>query len=83
MIWQLLGKKKSLKGLGNGISKLISNNKLSLQDKIKYLEFESNYGSILQENQDGGVGRHTASPRTNRIDRKSNGNEVQHQGNKK
>ena len=35
------------------------------------------------ENQDGGIGRHTAPPRTTRTDRKSNGKEVQHQGNKK
>ena len=37
----------------------------------------------LGENQDGGVGGHTAPPRTNRTDRKSNGKEVRHQGNKK
>ena len=37
----------------------------------------------LRENQDGGIGRHTAPPRTTRTDRKSNGNEVRHQGNKK
>ena len=36
-----------------------------------------------REKQDGGIGRHTAPPRTNRTDRKSNGKEVQHQGNKK
>ena len=35
------------------------------------------------ENQDGGVGRHTAPPRTTRTDRKSNGKGVQHQGNTK
>ena len=35
------------------------------------------------KNQDDGVGRHTAPPRTTRTDRKSNGAEVQHQGNKK
>ena len=35
------------------------------------------------ENQDGGVGRHTAPPRTTRTDRKSNGKEVRHQGDKK
>ena len=35
------------------------------------------------ENQDGGVGRHTAPPRTTRTDRKSNSKEVRHQGNKK
>ena len=34
------------------------------------------------ENQDGGVGRHTAPPRTTRTDRKSNGKEVRHQGDK-
>ena len=35
------------------------------------------------ENQDGSVGRHTAPPRTTRTDRKSNGQEVRHQGDKK
>ena len=33
------------------------------------------------ENQDGGIGRHTAPPRTTRTDRKSNSKGVQHQGN--
>ena len=33
--------------------------------------------------QDGDVGRHTAPPRTSRIDRKSNGKEVRHQGDTK
>ena len=37
----------------------------------------------IQENQDGGVGGHTAPPRTTRTDGKSNGKEVRHQGNKK
>ena len=36
-----------------------------------------------RENQDGGVGRHTTPPCTIRTDRKSNGKDVQHQGNKK
>ena len=35
------------------------------------------------ENQDGGAGRHTEPPRTTRTDRKSNGKEVRHKGNKK
>ena len=35
------------------------------------------------ENQDGGVGRHTAPPCTTRTDRKSNGKEVRHQVDKK
>ena len=35
------------------------------------------------ENQDGGVGRHTAPPRTTRTDRNLKGKEVQHQGDKK
>ena len=34
-------------------------------------------------NQDGGVGRHTAPPRTTRTDRKSNRKEVRHQVDKK
>ena len=37
----------------------------------------------MGENQDGGVRRHTASPRTTRTDRKSNGKEVRHQVDKK
>ena len=36
-----------------------------------------------EENQDGGVGRHTAPPRTTRTDRNLKGKEVQHQGDKK
>ena len=34
-------------------------------------------------NQDGGVGRHTAPPRTTRTDRESNSKGDQHQGNRK
>ena len=36
-----------------------------------------------KENQDGGVGRHTAPPRTTRTDRESNSKGDQHQGNRK
>ena len=36
-----------------------------------------------RENQDGGVGRHTAPPRTTRTDRESNSKGDQHQGNRK
>ena len=38
---------------------------------------------LYGENQDGGLGRHAAPPHTTRTDRKSNGKEVRHQGNKK
>ena len=41
------------------------------------------YEYKARENQDGGVGRYTAPPRTTRTDRKLNGKEVQHQGDKK
>ena len=37
----------------------------------------------MLENQDGGIGRHTAPPRTTRTDRKLNGKAVRHQGDKK
>ena len=37
----------------------------------------------FRENQDGGVGRHTAPPPTTRTDRKSNVKEVRHKVNKK
>ena len=39
--------------------------------------------NIFRENQDGGIGRHTAPPRTTRTDRESNGKGVRHEGNKK
>ena len=39
---------------------------IAIQDYLKRIE----------ENQDGGVGRHTAPPRTTRTDRKLNGEEV-------
>ena len=38
---------------------------------------------VRRENQDGGVGRHTAPPRTTRTDRESNSKGDQHQGNRK
>ena len=38
---------------------------------------------FIEENQDGGVGRHTAPPRTTRTDRESNSKGDQHQGNRK
>ena len=37
----------------------------------------------IMENQDGGVGRHTAPPRTTRTDRESNSKGDQHQENRK
>ena len=41
------------------------------------------YLRTLGENQDGGIGRHTAPPRTTRTDRESNSKGDQHQGNRK
>ena len=38
---------------------------------------------MISENQDGGVGRHTAPPHTTRTVRKLNGKEVRHQVDKK
>ena len=38
---------------------------------------------FLRENQDGGVGRHTAPPHTTRTDRESNSKGDRHQGNRK
>ena len=44
---------------------------------------KSSVNKILSNrNQDGGVGRHTASPRTTRTNRKWNSKEVRHQGDK-
>ena len=37
----------------------------------------------MRENQDGGIGRHTAPPRTTRTDRESNSKGDRHQGNRK
>ena len=39
--------------------------------------------AVARENQDGGVGRHTAPPRTTRTDRESNSKGDQHQENRK
>ena len=50
---------------------------------VRVGDFNTPLTSINGENQDGGVGRHTAPPRTTTTDRKPNGKEVQHQGNKK
>ena len=41
------------------------------------------YIKKIIENQDGGVGRHTAPPCTTRTDRESNSKEDRHQGNRK
>ena len=48
--------------------------------KTKHKEGKKNTN---KENQDDGVGRHPAPPRTTRPDRKYNGKGVQHQGNTK
>ena len=54
-------------------------NRASQYLKQEQMEIKEDIG----ENQDGGIGRHTAPPRTTRTDRKSNGKEARHQGNKK
>ena len=51
------------------------------EERISELEDMSK--KKLPENQDGGVGRHTAPPRTTRIDRESNSKGDQHQENRK
>ena len=54
-----------------------------------FLEFvEKTMSNIIQntlfeENQDGGVGRHTVPPPTTRTEGESKGKGVRHQGNKK
>ena len=50
---------------------------------MEYKKLQNKYKKFLCENQDGGVGRHTAPPCTTRTDRKSNSKEVQHQVDKK
>ena len=50
---------------------------------MKFFQFETLLLKIHRENQDGGVGRHTAPPRTTRTDRKSNSKGDQHQENRK
>ena len=64
-------------------------NKNTTTDKyltiIKYLLCQAmlTLQDFFSENQDGGVGRHTAPPRTTRTDRESNSKGDQHQGNRK
>ena len=67
--------------------------KRELLKRYKYLPFivesqeitskTENKNQLFWENQDGGVGRHTAPPRTTRTDRESNSKGDQHQGNRK
>ena len=52
-------------------------------DEYGYEYIKRKEKTTTRENQDGGVGRHTAPPCTTRTDRKSNGKEVQHPGDKK
>ena len=48
-------------------------NKVAINIYLSTIEFKKR---TKQENQDGGIGRHTAPPHTTRTDRKSNGKEV-------
>ena len=51
--------------------------------KERMLLVTSRKKDICGENQDGGVGRHTAPPHTTRTDRELNSKGDQHQGNRK
>ena len=44
---------------------------------------QNKFKNVETENQDGGIGRHAAPPRTTRTDRKLNRKEVRHQVDKK
>ena len=59
-------------------------------DKVKLKEFITTkpilyemLKGLIWRNQDGGIGRHTAPPRTTRTDRESNSKGDRHQGNRK
>ena len=58
----------------------MAHKKMNLDQKIQEINKIKESGGGIQ---DGGLGRHTAPPRTTRTDRKLNSQEVQHQGNKK
>ena len=60
-----------------GVAKLISDKEDFREQKITRIKRQ------ITENQDGGVGRHTAPPRTTRTDRESNSKGDQHQENRK
>ena len=61
--------------------KITLNTKVNVWPKSQLNLRSSTYK--VGENQDGGIGRHTAPPRTTRTDRKSNSKEVRHQVDKK
>ena len=45
---------------------------------VAILISDTEFKAMVSKNEDGGVGRHTAPPRTTRTDRKSNGKEIQY-----
>ena len=51
--------------------------------KMPVVKYKENLKSSKRRNQDGGVGRHTAPPRTTRTDRESNSKGDRHQGHRK
>ena len=78
---------KKLPELINEFSK-VTGYKINIQKSVAFSYAnnkltEREIKKTIPENQDGGVGRHTAPPRTTRTDRKSNSKEVRHQGDKK
>ena len=58
----------------------MAHKKMNLDQKIQEINKIKESGGGIQ---DGGLGRHTAPPRTTRTDRKSKGREVRHQVDKK
>ena len=61
----------------------IKDPKIELSDEEIANVSDVEFKKLVIENQDGGVGRHTAPPRTTRNDTKWNGKEVRHQVDKK
>ena len=57
--------------------------RINKRDLIKIKSFCMAKENSIRENQDGGVGRHTAPPRTTRTDRESNSKGDQRQENRK
>ena len=79
-VWSAVSLRSEVAGI-QGFSHVRPNSTVVKHGLWAQRDLDSN--TCFAENQDGGVGRHTAPHRTTRTDRESNSKGDQHQGNRK